>query len=175
MLYNVRIWPKNGFETFRDIPGSKNVSMAAAWAAVTAILPTLRNGFDLEAGLIVSFLFVFSLVVVRSALSDLQDLQSDRLLGRETIPVVIGQGMTQNLLNSFSFMLILLLVASAAAGWVTPFALLLVSCPFYLWICFRLCDRRSGLSGVVLEGLLETSYFIAGLAALLWLGIGRFA
>ncbi|NPU85590.1 MAG: 4-hydroxy-3-methylbut-2-enyl diphosphate reductase [Syntrophaceae bacterium] len=174
MLYNVRIWPNRWrFETFRDIPGSKNVSMATAWAAVTAILPTLRDGLSLEPGWIVSFLFVFALVVVRSALSDLQDLQSDRLLGRETIPVVIGQEMTQKLLNSFSFLLILLLVAAAAAGWVTPFAWLLVSCPFYLWICFRLCDRRSGLSGVVLEGLLETGYFIAGLAALLWLGIGR--
>jgi len=176
MLYNVRIWPnKWKFETFRDIPGSKNVSMAAAWAAVTAVLPTLRDGFGLEAGWIVSFLFIFSLVVVRSALSDLQDLQSDRLLGRETIPVVIGKDKTQNLLKSFIFFSVLLLVAAAAAGWVTPFAWLLLCCPFYLWICFRLCDRRSGLSGVVLEGLLETTYFIAGLAALFWTGIGRFA
>jgi (E)-4-hydroxy-3-methyl-but-2-enyl pyrophosphate reductase len=176
MLYNVRFWPKQWrFETLRDLPGSKNVSMAAAWAAVSAVLPTLREGFSLEPGWIVSFLFVFTLVFVRSALSDLQDLQSDRLLGRETIPVVIGTEKTQKLLKWFAIILSVLLAAAAVADVVTPFAWLLISCPFYLWICFRLCDRRSGLSGVVLEGLLETTYFIAGLAALFWLGIGRLA
>lgn len=176
ILYNVRFWPKQWrFETLRDLPGSKNVSMAAAWASVAAFLPTLRDGFSLEPEWIVSFLFVFVLVFVRSALSDLQDLQSDRLLGRETIPVVIGQDRTQKLVKYFALLLALLLAGAAAAGLVTPFAGLLVACPFYLWICFHLCDRRSGLSGVVLEGLLETSYFIAGLAALVWMGIGRCA
>jgi 4-hydroxy-3-methylbut-2-enyl diphosphate reductase len=175
MLYNVRFWPEQWrLETLRDLPGSKNVSMATAWAAVAAFLPTLRDGFSLEPGWIVSFLFVFALVFIRSAMSDLQDLQSDQLLGRETIPVVIGKEWTQRILNVSFVMLILLLAATAAAGFVTSFAWLLISCPFYLWICFRHCDRRSGLSGVVLEGLLETSYFIAGLAALLWLGSGRF-
>jgi hypothetical protein len=41
-------------------------------------------------------------------------------------------------------------------------------CILYIWICFQLCDRRSGLSGAFMEGLLETSYVIAGFSVFLW-------
>jgi 4-hydroxy-3-methylbut-2-enyl diphosphate reductase len=62
-----------------------------------------------------------------------------------------------------------LLVLAYAAGWSSSLSLALLICVFYVWICFKLCDRRSAFSAVVLEGLLETNHVMAGIGAFGWL------
>jgi 4-hydroxy-3-methylbut-2-enyl diphosphate reductase len=169
VLYNTRLLPGNWrLKRLRDLPGSKNVSMAIAWASVATVLPQVEIEPAITPGMIVAFLFVFTMVFIRSAMSDTLDIQSDRLIGRETIPVLIGKGYTQRLLQGILVFMVILLVTAYAAGWTTSLSLALLSCPFYLWICFKLCDRGSQLSGVILEGLLETCYLVAGLSAFLW-------
>jgi len=112
---------------------------------------------------------VAGLVFIRSALSDILDIQSDRLIGRETLPVLIGEQKTLMLLEGVSVLLFALLLAAHPVGWTTSVSYFLLICVFYIWICFKLYDRRSGISGVVLEGLLESMYFIAGVGAFFWL------
>jgi len=169
LLYNASIFPSGWrFQSLKDIPGSKNIAMAIAWASVTALLPLIETGFALTPGLAIAFAFIAGIVFIRSALSDILDIQSDRLIGRETLPVLIGEGKTLILLQGISGLLFLLLLAAAPAGWSTSLGYVLLTVVFYIWICFKLYDRRSGFSGVVLEGLLESSYIIAGMSALLW-------
>jgi len=169
VLYNTRLLPENWrLKRLRDLPGSKNVSMAMAWGTVAAVLPQMEIDLAITPGMIVAFLFVFTMVFIRSAMSDTLDIQSDRLIGRETIPVLIGKEYTQILLQGISVFLVILLVVAYPAGWVPSLSFVLLSCPFYVWICFKLCNRRSPLSGVVMEGLLETCYIVAGVSAFLW-------
>ena len=168
-LYNMKILPGNRrFQRLRDIPGSKNFFTAVAWGIATAVLPAVSENQPFSAGMAVAFIFTFSLVFIRSAMSDIMDIQSDKLLGRETIPVIIGKGKTQVLLKIILMILLVILLMSPAAGWTGSLSLFLVLCVLYIWICFRLCDRRSGLSGATIEGLLETSYIIAGFAVWGW-------
>lgn len=168
-LYNMKILPGNRrFQRLRDIPGSKNFFTAVAWGIATAILPAVSENQTFSAGMAVAFVLTFSLVFIRSAMSDIMDIQSDKLLGRETIPVIIGKEKTQVLLKIILMILLIILLISPAAGWTGPLSLFLVLCVLYIWICFRLCDRRSGLSGATIEGLLETSYIIAGFAVWGW-------
>jgi len=168
-LYNMKILPGNRrFQRLRDIPGSKNFFTAVAWGIATAVLPAVSETRPFSAGMAVAFIFTFSLVFIRSAMSDIMDIQSDKLLGRETIPVIIGKEKTQVLLKIILMILLIILLISPAAGWTGPLSLFLVLCVLYIWICFRLCDRRSGLSGATIEGLLETSYIIAGFAVWGW-------
>lgn len=170
VLYHLRVLPQGWrFRSLKDIPGSKNVSMALAWAAVAAVLPRIEIHPSVSPALIVAFLFTFSIVFMRSALSDVMDIQSDRLIGRETIPVLIGEEKTRLLVQGISAALLVLLVLAYAAGWSSSLNLFLLICVFYVWICFKLCDRRSAFSAVVLEGLLETNYIIAGIGAFGWL------
>ena len=170
VLYNTPVLPAGWrFQSLKDIPGSKNISTAIAWASVTALLPWLETGPKLAPGVMTAFFFVAGLVFIRSALSDILDIQSDRLIGRETLPVLIGEKKTLALLEGVSVLLFLLLFAAYPAGWATSLSFFLLTCVFYIWICFKLYDRRSGFSGVVLEGLLESGYVIAGIGALLWL------
>lgn len=168
-LYNMKILPEGQrFQRLKDIPGSKNIFIAAAWGMVTAVLPALNNSQQASAGMAVAFIFTFALVFIRSAMSDIMDIQSDKLLGRETIPVMIGKEKTQVLLKIIILILLIVLLISTPAGWSSTLSIFLVLCILYIWICFRLCDRRAGLSGGVVEGLLETSYIIAGFAVFCW-------
>ncbi len=169
VLYNAEILPQNWrFRRLRDLPGSKNVSVATAWAIVVAVLPQLEISISITPAMIFAFLFTFAVVFVRSALSDTIDIQSDRLIGRETIPVVIGEENTQRLLKIISVITAVILIITSPAGWTSSLSFALLACVFYMWICFKLCDRRATFSGVVLEGLLETNYIIAGLSTFLW-------
>ncbi|MDO9585881.1 MAG: 4-hydroxy-3-methylbut-2-enyl diphosphate reductase, partial [Syntrophales bacterium] len=175
ILYNANVLPQGRhFRSLRELPGSKNVSMAMAWAMVTAVLPGLGVGFSVSAGMVVAFLFVFTVVFIRSVMSDILDIQNDRLIGRETIPVIAGRENAQKILKAIWALLFALLALSFPAGWSTSVVLALLTCLFYILISFKLCDRRAALPGIVLAGLLETNYIIAGISALLWLiFIGR--
>lgn len=172
ILYTMPFLPESWrFQSLKDLPGSKNIVTAAAWAAVTAVLPWIEASLVPTPGLAVAFLFTGGIVFIRSALSDILDIQSDRLIGRETLPVFIGEGRTLLFLQGLSVLLFLLLVVAAPAGWTSTVSFPLLTAVFYIWICFELYGRRSGFSGVVLEGLLESSYLVAGVAALLWLAV----
>jgi 4-hydroxy-3-methylbut-2-enyl diphosphate reductase len=169
-LYNMKILPDGWrFQRLKDIPGSKNLSTALAWGMVTAVLPALNDSQNFNAKMAVAFIFTFILVFIRSAMSDIMDIQSDKLIGRETIPVVIGKEKTQTMLKIILLILLFILLISHWAGWSSTVSFFLIIPLLYIWICFRLCDRRSGLSGAAIEGLLETIYIIAGFAVFCWL------
>jgi len=175
ILYNTPLLPFRGRRRrLKDLPGSKNVSVALAWSSVGALLPALIDAPVFSPNIGVAFVFIFAMVFIRSSMSDLLDIQSDRLIGRETIPVVIGEKRTRQLLTGVAFTTGVMLIVSYALGWSSSLALTLLFCLFYILICFKLYDRRSGLSGVVLEGLLETSYIVTGAVALLWIYAIRF-
>jgi 4-hydroxy-3-methylbut-2-enyl diphosphate reductase len=125
--------------------------------------------------MVVAFLFTFGIVFVRSAISDILDIQSDRLIGRETIPVLIGKKRTQILLQVILVLLIVLLSVSHILGWTPSLSFALLVCIFFMWIYFRLYVRRAAFSGVVQEGILETSYIIAGISSLAWLCMARYS
>lgn len=170
VLYNADFFPQGRrFRSLREFPGSKNISMATAWAMVTTVLPGLGKGFSFSAGMITAFLFVFTVVFIRSVMSDILDIQNDRLIGRETIPVIAGREKTQKILKVILALLFALLTLSFAAGWSTSVVFALMTCLFYILISFKLCDKKRVLPGMALAGLLETNYIIAGASALLWL------
>lgn len=167
IFYNLKIMPASWrFQRLKDLPGSKNIFMAAAWGIVTAVLPTLSGDFNM--GLVVAFVFTLCIVFIRSAMSDMLDIQSDRLIGRETIPVLIGKERTKIVLKFMALILLIILLLSYLLKWTSSLSLALLLCVLYIWICFRLCDRTSRFSGAVMEGLLETSYIIAGFSVVLW-------
>jgi 4-hydroxy-3-methylbut-2-enyl diphosphate reductase len=169
VLYNMNILPAHWhFRSLKDLPGSKNISMSAAWGIVAAILPALDKNDSIHPGLMVAFCFTFGIVFIRSAMSDILEIQSDKLIGQETIPVFFGKTKTLTVLKIISLILFILLLFSYPAGWTPSLSLFLLICILYIWICFQFCDKKAVLSGAVKEGLLETSYVIAGFCVFLW-------
>ncbi|MEA2015062.1 MAG: 4-hydroxy-3-methylbut-2-enyl diphosphate reductase [Thermodesulfobacteriota bacterium] len=164
LLYNVTV----GEKRLEDVPGSKTIFTALGWAVVTAMVPQISFNLEITCQMIVAFIFVFILVFSKSMLSDTIDIQSDRLIGRETIPVIMGKTPVRNLLRGILILEGVVLVAPASAGYTSPLSLILLVSVFYIWICMKLCDRNTQFSRVALEGLLGMNYLIAGLSAALW-------
>ncbi len=164
VLYTVNFWGRS----LEDIPGSKNFFTAVAWAAMTAVIPKISISIYLDCATVVAFIFVFTLVFSKSVLSDTLDIQSDRLIGRETIPIVIGEERVKILLKVLAVITGFSLVGALLSGCTPSLSLALLLPVFYVWICMGLCDKRSRFSRMTLEGLLGASYLIAGLSACLW-------
>ena len=173
VLYNITIFPAGWrLRRLSDIPGSKSVSIALAWATITALLPQAGVSSSLTPATAVAFLFVWVLVFVKSTLDDMVDIQSDRLVGEETIPVLIGEGNTRRLLEGVSMAMGLILVCSPFAGFTPGTSAAFVLCVFYVWICFMLYDRKARFSSVVLEGLLGINYLLAGIISAVLPAVG---
>ena len=166
VLYNVTVWGKR----LEDVPGSKNIFTALGWAVVAAVVPQLSISLEITCSMVVAFLFVFVLVFSKSVLSDTIDIQSDRLIGRETIPVIMGEARARVLLKGVSILAGIMLIAAIPAGCVPSVSLgfVLLVPVFYIWICLELCDRKVRFSRMALEGLLGINYMIAGFSACLW-------
>jgi len=176
LLYNIKVFPPSwSLKRIGDIPGSKTLFIAAAWVIVTVVIPRVEVSVTVTPAMIVAMLFVFTVVFVKSALSDIIDIQSDRLVGKETIPVVIGESHTLHLLKGISVFMGFILVASFLLEFTSPLSLILIISVFYVWICIRLCDKRTQFSSIVLEGLLETNFIIAGMCSYLWSLLINFA
>jgi len=165
VLYNVSL----GRKKLEDVPGSKNIFTATGWAVVAAVVPQMSADLEITCGMVVAFLFVFALVFSKSVLSDTIDVQSDRLIGRETIPVIMGKEHTRTLLKIISIFTGIVLVAATSTGCTSSLSLILLVSVFYIWICLELCDRKAWFSKMTFEGLLGLNYVITGLSACLWL------
>ncbi|UCE83645.1 MAG: 4-hydroxy-3-methylbut-2-enyl diphosphate reductase [Deltaproteobacteria bacterium] len=174
LLYSVRIFPERWLRFVRvvklkDIPASKTIFIASGWSAVVTLLPGLRGGWNLGWSTLFALVVIFILVFVRSALFDVMDIQGDRLVGEETIPIVIGEKRTRRLLIYLVLALSLLLLVAPSLGLATGFSyLLLITCcymGFYLFVHQRELLRPGSLR---FEGLVENSFYLAGGLAVIY-------
>ena len=172
--YSIPIVPLSRREMWRysklkDIPGSKTLSQALAWGAVIALLPLLEPFKGGWASAIVSFLFVFTIVYVRSALFDIFQVQGDLVVGVETLPITLGEKRTISLLKAVILIGALILIGAPLLRLVGPFSYLLLVTLLSLSLCLFSYEKRWLYPGLRLEALVEGNLFLAGLLGLLWL------
>lgn len=175
LAYTVKWLPRN--ETLRvhrlkDIPASKDVFVGVAWVMVTVVVPALASGGGLlEAGVGVAAVFTFTLVYIRSVLSDIRDIHGDRLVGRETIPILIGKTATKFFLGALCVGLAGGLIAAAAAGWVGGFGYVALGAVAYTALYLALYHWRVISRGVAFDLAIDGVFHVTGALALLWVFI----
>lgn len=172
ILYQVRFIPKvlspfTRIRRLKEIPGSKTLLVSLAWTFVTVFIPALcfktadALSYQQTGG---TFVFVLILVFIRSALFDVFDVQGDRIVGRETLPVVIGEKKTIKLLYLAIFFEVVQLVILPQFGWLSASGILLIPAFFYLLCLTILYDRHYLSQGPKLEFALESVFaFTAGI------------
>jgi len=175
-IYSIPIVPSSRREMWRytklkDIPGSKTLSQALAWGAVIALLPLLEPMKGTWASAIVSFLFVFTIVYVRSALFDIFQVQGDLVVGVETLPITLGEKRTLSLLKAVILAGALILVGASLLGLVGPFSYLLLLSLLSLCLCLFAYEKRWLYPGLRLEAMVEGTLLVPGLLGLLWLAL----
>jgi 4-hydroxy-3-methylbut-2-enyl diphosphate reductase len=100
----------------RSIPGSRDTLFALAWAFLLSILPALTKGSSGAAAVALWSIQLTLLLLGRSLLLDLVDLQGDAMMGRDTIPLALGASRSRALLWMTVLAPPALLLAGVAAG-----------------------------------------------------------
>ncbi len=172
LAYTVKWFPKTNMiriHRLKDIPASKDVFTGAGWAVATVVLPAVAwaGEVNMAAGSI-AFIFTFTLVYIRSVLSDIRDIRGDRLVGRETIPIMIGVDGAKVFLALVTAGMASLLVSSAGGGLVGPFAYVLTASigytGMYLWLYHKKVINRGLRFDLVVDGV----FHFTGALALGW-------
>jgi (E)-4-hydroxy-3-methyl-but-2-enyl pyrophosphate reductase len=176
LSYNKVLVPKrfsaSKYRRIRDIPGSKTFLIAVAWGIVTA-LPTPLSQADTPHGITgLIFLWASGLVFVRTAFFDVLDMQGDRIVGKETLAILLGEKRSLRLLKKILIILMAALLGLSALHLVSYLGFLLISCPVWLLLLISAYERGILLPSVKLELLVESNFILAGVFAFLWSLLG---
>jgi len=85
-----RFLKARGFGTWRSIPGAKDILHAIAWIFVAGLVPVLSVAPPIWLGAL-AVLWVAVFAVLRAMLFSITDMETDRVLGRESIASIVGE------------------------------------------------------------------------------------
>jgi 4-hydroxy-3-methylbut-2-enyl diphosphate reductase len=170
LSYNLYLVPEGfnfRFRRLKDIPGSKTILIAVAWGVVAALLPGMTAQGHLSAGVLVVFVWATALVFARTAFFDLLDVQGDRIMGKETLPILLGDRKTYVLLKGILAGCMVLPAAAAAVGLVSGLGFWLTLCPAAMLVLIGAHEQGQMLPGMRLEFLVESLFLMSGVLTLL--------
>jgi 4-hydroxy-3-methylbut-2-enyl diphosphate reductase len=139
-----------------------------AWGIVTALLTplSLADKPHWITGLI--FLWAAGLVFARTAFFDILDMQGDRIVGKETIAILLGEKRSLSLLKIILILLMAALFVLSAFHLISYLGFFLISSPLLLLLLLSAYQQGILLPSVKLELLVETNFLLAGAIAFLW-------
>lgn len=172
LLYSVPVVPRGlgrliGIQSLKDIPGSKTLSASLAWAFMVAILPAVAVGPPDPWNTPLAFFYTVVLVFVRCALFDILDVQGDLMVGKETLPIVLGESKTRSLLWGLTIALALVLLSALWLGVASGLAWGLLLPVAGLAAMQLIFARDLMMPGALSEGLVDLNFWLAGVVALL--------
>jgi (E)-4-hydroxy-3-methyl-but-2-enyl pyrophosphate reductase len=161
-------WQKLSVLKIKDIPASKTFFVPIAWACTTVLLPHMVRGWDTFEQTGYAFWIIALFVLIRTALLDLLAVQGDRLVGKETMVVLLGETRTARFISTILLILALSLLVGPMIGLSTGFAyVMLPGVIAYGW-CLRMCFQKPLKEDLVFETLIEAVLIGLGGFALLW-------
>jgi (E)-4-hydroxy-3-methyl-but-2-enyl pyrophosphate reductase len=172
LSYNLYLIP-NGFgfryRRIKDIPGSKTILIAVAWGVVAVLLPGITSKAAHAPAVGLVFIWATALVFARTAFFDLLDVQGDRIMGKETLPILLGNRRTIVLLKGMLTACILLIAAATAFKLISDLGFFLTLCPAAMLILVGAYEKECMLPGMRLELYVESLFLMAGVITLLWI------
>ncbi len=177
LVYSIPIIPwrfgyLRRYAKIKDLPGSKTMAEALAWGTISSLLPIIGWPEPFWPGVLISFFFVSSMCYVRSGLFDILNMQGDLIVGRETLPIALGERRTLKLLLLLNIIFATILLLSTAIRVVSNLGYFLIIC--FLISFFYLTAYKKGWmrDGYPLHAIVESNLFLAGLIAFIWSAVG---
>ncbi len=173
VVYRIPLIPKKwpgllGYRCLQDIPASKDLFLALAWAIVAVITPLLAVRLPLSAATGVALSFTFTMAFIRSVLFSIKEIQGDQIVGRETIPILAGIGKTKIVLVMMTALLAVVLLLSDPLGWTPGLSAWLLVGVLYTALYLLLYHRRVIAQGTAFELMVDGVFLLCGLLAYLW-------
>ncbi len=173
LFYKVRLLPGplgagRRIARISDVPGSKTVLIAMAWGVVTVVLPHLSISLKITTTMIFVTLFAIAMAFVRTAFFDILDMQGDRLVGQESLPIVIGEKKSLRMLKQILMLCLAVLLFAPIMGLTTTLAYGLVFSVIYMAWVVQAFERHWILPGFRFEFLVETIFVFTAMVAFVW-------
>jgi len=173
IIYSLPLIPqkfqdKYPYSKIKDIPGSRSLSESLAWVTLITVLPMLEMGSIVWPAAIISFLAVFLISYVRSALFDIFQVQGDLIVGTETLPIVLGEKRTLSLLKLILLITGILFAGGPLLGLTGYFSHVMLIPLLGLSFCLKAYERRWLYPGINFEALVEANFLLAGFLAIIW-------
>lgn len=173
IFYRLEIIPKNlskiiRYRSLEQIPGSKEIFYSIAWAVSTALIPFLSTRKSFIPSLAVAIAFACGIAFIRAVVLDIRDIQGDRILGKETIPIAIGKERTKTILIILTASVAVLLFVSSLIGWTTTLGYYLLPCVAYAFGYQYLFQKQIVSEGLLLETIADFNFIFAGIIAFVW-------
>ncbi|HHT9108306.1 MAG TPA: 4-hydroxy-3-methylbut-2-enyl diphosphate reductase [Candidatus Wunengus sp. YC63] len=173
IFYRLEIIPKSlskiiRYRSLEQIPGSKEIFYSIAWAVSTALIPFLGTRKSFIPSFAIAIAFAFSIAFIRAVVLDIRDIQGDRILGKETIPIAIGKERTKTILIILTASTAVLLFVSSLVGWTTTLGYYLLPCVAYAFGYQYLFQKRIVSEGLLLETIADFNFIFTGIIAFVW-------
>ncbi len=173
LIYGFKIIPDGvarmtGINRLKEIPGSKTMFTAVAWGVLAALIPVVCSDQEISWATAIAFFFVAGMIFIRSGLFEIMAIEADRVVGKETLAIILGRERTLNLLALCCVAFIIMLVLAAWFQIIPNLGYTLSLCGLYALgylILYRLELMESGL---LLESLVEGNMILAGVLAFIW-------
>lgn len=179
-LYHVTIVPRQmqkiiPYKNLKDIPTSRDLFVALAWAVMLSFLPQAIEGrFSVTGYTVFFFCWAFYLAYLRSLFFDLRDIEGDRIMGRETLVSIIGENRVKSIIATTLWIASAILVCFSVPL-IFPFfprqeisVMFLFQLPviLYLVLLVKWNKKISSLHGGIFNIFADGHFYLAGLGAL---------
>jgi 4-hydroxy-3-methylbut-2-enyl diphosphate reductase len=173
VLYNVKIVPgrlkiARKIQRISDVPGSKTVLIALAWGTVTAVLPHLSVSLQITTTMLFVSSWASVMAFVRTAFFDILDMQGDRIVGQESLPIVLGKRKTFRILEQLLVIFLVALFLAPMMHLATTLAYGMILSVFYMASVLAAFERHWFVPGFRFEFLVETLFVFTAIVSGLW-------
>ena len=115
--------------------------------------------------------FTLVTVFMRSVVFDVVRIEGDRIVGRETIPILIGTTHTRTILLLFTLMISFYLILSSMFGLIPSLGYYLIISPIFITLCLYLFHKQRMQPSRLFEAVIDSNFILTGLIAYVWLSI----
>ncbi|NVM25082.1 MAG: 4-hydroxy-3-methylbut-2-enyl diphosphate reductase [Desulfobacterales bacterium] len=156
------------YAKIKDLPGSKTMAEALAWGIISSLLPIVGLPEPFWPGVLTSFFFVSSMCYIRSGLFDILNIQGDLIVGRETLPIALGEEKALDLLLLINALFGIFILLSTSIGMVSNLGFVLTICFLNSFVYLTAYQKGWIRDGSRLQAFAESNLLLAGLLALIW-------
>ncbi len=165
VVYTIRILPKGfRYRCLKDIPASKDIFVSTAWTLLLIAIPVFSHIKKIEPISIIGAAgMVFLLVFGKTVALDLRDTEGDRLIGSETIPVLIGKKRTLSLLYLLQLIILILIIVFSVLSIFSIYGFALTVVPIYGVIYLRGFRKRTLTDELKCKAIVDGQIIISGI------------
>ena len=173
LVYSIPIIPwrlgyLGRYGKIKDLPGSKNIAEALAWGTISSLLPIIGWPKPFWPGVLISFFFVFSMCYIRSGLFDILNMQGDLIVGKETLPIALGEERALKLLLLLNGLFGIFILVSTAIGIVSNLGYFYIVCFIISFFYLEAYYKGWMRDGYFLQSIAEVNLLLAGVFAFIW-------